>query len=134
MTKHLKTSILFLLTLGLFELSSAQMNPTYVAYVGANWSGPVHKNAFLAQSGVGASNKMNEQHWEHLSVDSFKLIVMRDSSIILNYRNIGNIFEIKLKEGLKTIQVGDRILIYDIWTKLHKGKEVLLQPLEYIIE
>jgi hypothetical protein len=111
------------------------MNAKYAARVGGEWSGPMKKGYFLAQAGVGASQKITVDHWESISVDSFTLTVFRDTSVLFIFKNVGNVFHKDLVILLKGIVPGDRILIFDIYAMdLSREKKLLLQPLEYLIE
>ena len=114
---------------------TGQMNAKYAARVGGEWSGSMKKGYFLAQTGVGASQKITFDHWESISVDSFTLTVFRDTSVLFIFKNIGNVFNKDLVILLKTIVPGDRVLIFDIYSRdLSREKKLLLQPLEYLIE
>lgn len=111
------------------------MNVKYAARVGGEWSGPIEKGYFLAQIGVGASQKITVDHWESISVDSFTLTVFRDTSALFIFKNGGNVFHKDLVILLKGIIPGDRILIFDIYAMdLSREKKLLLQPLEYLIK
>jgi hypothetical protein len=124
-------SIIFLLVTG---CAVGQMNPQYIAFVGGSYSGAVNRGAFLAQEGVGGQMKMTEHHWIFVTVKTFQIIAWRDSLQLFTYKNIGNVFEASLKTKLKELQIGDRILIFDIWAAADSEKTVFLQPLEYILK
>ena len=110
------------------------MNPKYVAQVGGKGSGNMIKGEFLVQQGVGGLRKLSATHWEPIQVDSFQILVLRDTSVVLRYSNKGNLFEAKLKILLKKLMVSDRILIYDIYATDVGSIKVYLSPLEYKIE
>jgi len=127
-------SICFSLLL-LCNYATGQMNVKYAARVGGEWSGPIEKGYFLAQTGVGASQKITVDHWESISVDSFTLTVFRDTSVLFIFKNVGNVFHKDLVILLKEMIPGDKILIFDIYVmNLSREKKLLLQPLEYLIQ
>lgn len=112
----------------LFSYSGfTQMNPKYAATIGGEWSGPMIKGQFLAQNGVGASQKVNSYHWEKIKVDSFSISVFRDSTMVFMYKNTGNIFEEGLKLLLKSIVAGDKVLVFDIHCR-DLEKKVCITP------
>jgi hypothetical protein len=78
--------------------------------------------------------RINNNHWEPITVDSFDIIILRDTSQILFFRNKGNKFEETLRTQLKSLMINDRVLIFDIYTKDYPGISVYLNPLEYKIE
>ena len=86
------TSYFISLCLVLPVIGNAQMNAKYAAQVGGIWSGPIKRGAFLAQPGVGAYQKITEGHWQRISVDSFTLLVFRDSTTMFSFKNKGNLF------------------------------------------
>ena len=103
--------------------ADGQMNPNYAATLAGEWSGPMKKGLFLAQTGVGASQKITTSHWERITVDSFTVSVVRDTSTIFTFKNVGNIFHESLKSLLKGIIPGDKVLIFDIYaTNLSRKK------------
>jgi hypothetical protein len=115
-------------------ITYGQMNATYAATVGGEWSGSMKKGHFLAQTGVGAFHRVSFNHWERIKVDSFNVTIVRDTSIILMTKNAGNVFHENLKTLLKGIMTGDKVLIFDIYATDLSKKKVFLAPLEYLIE
>lgn len=113
---------------------SGQMNPTYAATVAGEYSGEMKKGLFLAQTGVGASQKISSFHWERIAVDSFIVSVFRDTSTLFTFKNVGNIFHKKIKTLFQEIIPGDRVLIFDIYATNLVGTKVFLQPLEYLLK
>ena len=111
-----------------------QMNPKYVAHVGIVGSGTMKRNQFLAAPGVGGLRKISAHHWEPIPVDSFTLIILRDTFTLHLYRNVGNYFEPSLKLLLKDLQTNDKVLIFNIYGRDYGNKKVYLSPLEYKIE
>jgi hypothetical protein len=134
MSQSLRGLILFLFFALMGSFSFCQLNPKYAAFVGFKGSGNVVRGEFLAQEGVAAKIKLTPNHWEGISVDSFTLFIQRDTAIIYQYRNMGNLFSDELKKQLKVIQPKDRILIFNIYARDVDNNTVFLSPLEYIIE
>ena len=110
------------------------MNPQYVAQVGGVSSCSMKRGQFLAQQGVVGKIKINSSHWESIPVDSFNLVVIRDTATILNHHNIGNHFDPYLKSELQQLQINDRILIFSIYAHDYTKARVYLSPLEFAIE
>ena len=111
-----------------------QMNPKYVALVGGIGSGYIKRGQFLAEQGVMGMRKISAHHWEPIPVDSFTLMILRDTSTLHLYRNVGNHFEPSLKLLLKGLKINDNILIFNIHARDYGNKKVYLSPLEYKIE
>jgi len=76
---------------------------------------------------------MNAVHAEPITVDSFNVLVMRDTSIIISRKNKGAAFAKELKQLFDDLKVGDKVLAYDIYATMTKQK-ILINPLEYLIE
>ena len=86
MTSTIKIFILFL---ALFSVNSmfAQSIPKYAALVGVKGSGTIKKGEFLAQQGVVGMRRITIYHWEPVTVDSFYIIILRDTSQIIFFKN-----------------------------------------------
>lgn len=125
-------TLLFLLALQLF--ADAQSRPRFTASVGGQEGGNMSRGSFLVQQGVGGLWHVADDHWERLQIDSFSLLVQRDTTILFNRKNKGNLFEPQLTERMKMILAGDRVLVYNIYGRDVDGKVVLIRPLEFIIE
>ena len=125
-------SIIAFLIVG--KYSFAQMNPNAIATVGGQYSGKIIKGAFIAQAGVGGYYKVNAQHWKPLEINSFKLAVFRDSSLIFQGQNIGKVFSDNIRAIFPTLHTNDEVLIYNIYAIDAMKKEIFLSPLQYIIK
>jgi hypothetical protein len=110
------------------------MNPNYVAQVGMDGSGKIARGQFLAQQGVRGLRRLTQSHWESIPIDSFSLLIIRDTSILFQHRNHGNFFDAQLTEALKVLEPNDRVLIFNIYGRDYGDKLVQLPPLEYKIE
>ncbi len=135
MSSIAKISIfLFLFTISCYQSFGQIINPTHLAYIGGIESGSVRRGFFLAQEGVGAMRKITAEHWEHITVDSFSVIIKRDISVAYQYKNKGNLFEEGLQTIFKDLRVNDIVLIFNINATDLDRKSVYLSPLEYKIE
>jgi hypothetical protein len=67
-------------------------------------------------------------------VQSFKVIVIRDSSAIFVKENIGNHFSKDFIDFSKLLQTSDLIIFSQIKIKRGDGKEKVLGPMEFTIE
>lgn len=135
MLKLERISVVFFLLVIVCFCAGAQMNPQYSAHVAGKWSGPISRGLFLAQTGVGAYEKLTTSHWERISIDSFTITAFRDTSVLFTFKNLGNLFQKNLQVYLRMIAPGDRVLIFDIFSRDISGKKkVFLQPLQYLIE
>ena len=114
--------------------STAQFGTSDYATVGGHKSGEIILGAFKAQQGVGGHHYTKGHHWESSLVDGFKIIVLRDSSMLFSYQNTGNKFDSLLITRFKVLKPGDRIIIHDIWATWYGLPKIFLQPLEYIIK
>ncbi len=110
------------------------MYPKFIAQVNGTGSGLMKRGQFLAQQGVGAQRKITSYHSEPIPVDSFTLLIQRDTSILFLFRNKGNMFAEDLKTKMKSIQRNDRVLIFNIYAHNVDGNVLFLSPLEYKIE
>jgi hypothetical protein len=79
----------FILFLALAKTNlSAQSFPKCAAMVGGKESGAIKRGEFLAQQGVGGMRHFANNHWEPIVIDSFAIIVLRGTSIILHRKNL----------------------------------------------
>ena len=124
------------LALALFAANwlAAQTNPKFVANMGGYYSGKIVRGAFLAQQGVSGFYKVNAQHWEPLRVYAFNMAVFRDSVMIFQTHNDGQLVSDKIRGMLTKLQRGDEVLIYSIYAWNNSAKEVFLSPLQYFIQ
>jgi hypothetical protein len=111
-----------------------QSFPKYAANVGGRESGQITKGAFLAQQGVGGTRFIADHHWESIPIDSFSIVVLRDTLTILHRRIKGQLFSDDLKTTLKALTTNDKILIYNIYGRDYGDKVVYMRPLELTIE
>lgn len=81
------------------------------------------------QEGVIAFSKINVSHWEPIVVNSFLLIILRDTSVVFQYKNNGNKFENAIRSAFHNLQGNDSILIFSIRARLANGEIVFLSPL-----
>jgi hypothetical protein len=110
------------------------MNPQYVAQVGGLSSCSMKRGQFLVQQGVAGKIRINSTHWEPIPVDSFALVVIRDTTVILNHHNIGNHFDSHLISELQKLNINDRVLIFSIYAHDYTKTKIYLAPLEFRIE
>jgi hypothetical protein len=116
------------------SVSIAQYNPKDIALLGGQGSGEIVLGAFLAQQGVSAQHYLAANHWETSIVDSFKIAIIRDSSVIFLYLNKTNKWDSTVVLKFRDLKVDDRVLIYDIRARWLNMPSTLLQPLEFIIK
>ena len=113
----------------------AQREGKAEAMIGSGISDSIEKAEFIAQPGVRGYIWINNIHAEPLSVDSFRLFVMRvDTSIVFSTRNAGAYFNVETNNFFKQLQKGDKIIVYDIFATVFHQKRKRLPPLEYIIK
>ena len=108
--------------------------PKYTAIVGGQEGGSIARGAFLAQQGVGGMRFLAGNHWEPIRIDSFSIVVQRDTAIVFKNKVIGQIFDTKLKERMKEIIKGDRIIICNIYGHGPENIPIFIRPIEFIIE
>ena len=138
----LNSRFLVVISIFLFNASFAQKgrniteapNPECYAKVGNIKSRTVQKKIFCAQEGIIAFIKISLSHWEPIVVNSFSVLILRDSSVVFQYKNTGNKFESSLRSAFQNLQSNDSILIYSIDTRLADKKTIFLNPLELKIE
>lgn len=106
----------------------------FIAKVGNIENRNVQKGEFKLQEGVIAFSKINVSHWEPIVVNSFLLIILRDTSVVFQYKNNGNKFENAIRSAFHNLQGNDSILIFSIRARLANGEIVFLNPLEFNIE
>jgi hypothetical protein len=111
-----------------------QSMPKYAAMVGGNASGQIRRDEFLAQQGVGGMRYIAGNHWEHIPIDSFFIIIIRDTAVIAQIKNKGQIFTPNAKAQLSKLLVNDRVLIYNMYGRDYGDKVVSVRPIEFIIE
>jgi hypothetical protein len=108
--------------------------PKYAAMVGGKESGQIRRAEFLAQQGVAGMRYSAGNHWERIPIDSFSIIIIRDSVVIAQIKNKGQTFISNTKDQISKLFVNDRILIYNIYGRDYGDKVVFVRPIEFIIE
>ena len=127
--------ILALVFAALMHIDSfGQAMPKYAAMVGQRESGKIVRGEFLAQQGVGGMRLIRGNHWESIPIDSFSIIIIRDTIVVMQFKNIGQTFSDFSKAQLKQLMVNDRVLIFNIHGRDYGDKPVFLRPLELVIE
>ena len=128
---------IFFILVALFKVNpvnSQTIRPTVLAAVGGKSSDSVSKNQISLQEGVSGHWKVTEDHWEKMIIDSFSLMILRDTMIIFKHRNFGNRFDQKIKTALGNLAKGDRVLLFNIYGNDPNRNKIFLSPLEYVIK
>jgi hypothetical protein len=73
-------------------------------------------------------------HWEHIPIDSFTIILVRNTITILHKKIVGQLFSENLKAELRSVTTNDKIIIYNIFGRDYGDKIVSIRPLEFTIE
>ena len=102
--------------------------------VGGKESGQIRRGEFLAQQGVGGMRYIAGNHWENIPIDSFSIVIIRDTVVIAQVKNKGQIFASDTRAQLNKMTANDRVLIYDVFGRDYDGKTVFVRPVELIIE
>jgi len=110
------------------------MNPKYVAEVGAVRNSRITRGEFLVQMGVSGQRRITQHHWEPIVIDSFTLIVIRDTVVLVQYKNHGDFFEANLRKAMTALKTNDLVLIFNIYGRDVGDKLVQPPPLQYEIE
>jgi hypothetical protein len=108
--------------------------PKYAAMIGGKESGQIKRGELLAQQGVGGMRYIAGNNWERIPVDSFCIVVMRDTVVLAQIKNKGQNFTSDTKAQLSNLAVNDRVLIYYIYGRDYGDKTVFIRPIELIIE
>lgn len=114
--------------------TTADQDSVCIARLGNIKSRSVPKKVFTAQEGVTAYIRINTSHWEPTILNSFSIIVLRDSSVVFQHKNDGKRFNSRVKAAFQELQSNDTVLIFNIQTQLPDGKTMILDPLEFKIE
>lgn len=101
--------------------------------VGGKKGGQITRNEFLAQQGVGGMRYIAEGHWEPIPIDSFCILIVRDTTVIARIKNKGQIFTSEAKAHFSKLAVNDRILIYDVYGRDYGDKTVAAVSIELVI-
>lgn len=123
--------ILLLILFFSFRQSRAQC-PKSEAWVGGRLSGEFNRTVFINQDRINADRFCNGERKE-TKIEGFSIIVIRNDTIILSFKNSGYLFQRDLKSFLNKIKINDRVLIYDIRGTDYDGSKIQLNPLEYKI-
>lgn len=130
----MRAFIILSLSFFLSWIAHGQAIPKFTAMVRGKEGGKISRGAFLAQEGVGGMRFIGGNHWEGISIDSFSIIVQRDSLVICKSHIIGQFFDYNLKISLSAIQKDDRIVIFRIYSHNYDGTIIFIRPIEFIIE
>jgi hypothetical protein len=114
----------------LLSLNTNAQCPKSRAWVGGRLSGAFVKIVLQNQDRINA-DRFCEGIRRTTQVDSFSIIIIRDSTIIFRSQNIGNLFDNNFKKQIEKIQINDKMLLFNIWGTDYDGKKVFLDPLEF---
>jgi hypothetical protein len=122
--------ILYIFTFILLSIKAKSQCPKSEAWVGGRLSGEFVKIVFQNQEHIGADRFCSGIRRE-TSIDSFQVMIIRDTAIIFKFKNIGQSFNSDFKIAIKAVEVNDKILFYDIKGTDYDRSKVYLNPLEY---
>jgi|GEM_PF-4407988 len=111
-----------------------QSFPKYAATFGGKESGLIKRGEFLAQNGIGGMRWIGGNHWERIPIDSFSIIIIRDSVTLVNKKIKGQVFTEDLRQIPTGLTSNDRVIFYGIYAKNYNNQQVLIRPIELIIE
>jgi hypothetical protein len=95
-------------------------------------NGELHKAHAKAQIGLIASLDGFDIS-VRFEVSKFLIIIIRNGEVVFSRKNIGAIFSPEVKNGLKDIQSGDKLIFVDANYKGPGGHSGNLKPAEFII-
>jgi GldM C-terminal domain len=110
--------------------------PLPIATVGSYPNGStVPKGAISAQMGIGAY----EPYYDvglcmNFIVDSFSVVIMKNSVVQFSAHNKGNAFSEDIKAAFSKMEPGSIVLLSDIWITNYYKEAIKLDPLEYLIK
>jgi hypothetical protein len=109
--------------------------PKPVAQVGGVCEGEMTRGALLAQTGLGTfTDYPSTGICLNYSVKEFSLSIIRENKSIFFHKNVGYLFDEKIKEILPSIQKGDIISFFSIVATNREGKEVSATSFEITIK
>lgn len=130
--KLIPRKFLFLITFLFCSAKAHSQCPKSYAWICGRLSGYFVKVVFQNQDEINADRICSGLRRE-TQIDSFQVLIIRDSCIIFNSKNIGKIFDRNLKNFIKKVELGDKVLFFNIWGTDYDGTKVYLNPLEYIL-
>ncbi|MES2332631.1 MAG: GldM family protein [Bacteroidota bacterium] len=104
------------------------------ALVGGKQGGNFNKRVLEVQKGIGAMQQVSPSQAEHIKVDSFSVLIIRNDRSIYNFRNKGAYFERNVHDMLEKLQIDDKVLFSDIYATDLNKKIILLSPLEFLVK
>ena len=108
--------------------------PAHRAKIGTSESGKMSKARFLAHGGIIVPLNFNDTSGQ-ITVNSFRIEVVRDEEMVLNLANKGGKFEPKNQDELKNIKEGDLIFIKEIMVTMPgESNETKLNEIKIEIE
>ena len=116
----------------LLSVAGKAQCPGNEASVGGIKSGEFEKTVFQSQTQMDAGSHCGIFDTTTI-VDSFQVLVIRNTVILYKGKNTGGVFSSSLKDVMQTITTNDKILFFDICGTGPDGKNVFLNPLEYRI-
>jgi GldM C-terminal domain len=104
-------------------------------FIGNLQKGIIKKGYLMAQQGVGATLVATSYgHEESIHVDNFTVTIFRNTNIIFNINNQGNIFNDSIKTAFESLKSEDVIIVSNI-TATGPGSTVFrLRPIELTVE
>ena len=77
---------------------------------------------------------MAGNHWESIAIDSFCVVIIRNTEIVTQINNKGQIFTPSTKAQMSKVAANDRVIIYAIYGRDYGDKKVFVPPAELVIE
>ena len=104
--------------------------PKSEAWVGGRLSGDFHILVFQNQDRLNADRFCSGIRRETI-IDSFNILIIRDTSIVFRSKNIGPVFNSNFMAFTKKLVPNDKVVFYSIWGTDYDATKVYLDPLEY---
>lgn len=96
--------------------------------------GTIMKGNLKAQQGIGASFYVAGNHWESCTVTSYHVVILRDTKIIFDHFNNGNIFNSEVVQGFDKLAKGDKVCFLNISGCENQEGNGNLKNLEFVID
>ena len=108
--------------------------PDPIANVGGLNGGLITKGALNAQGGIGAHPPGFLGFELNYEVKSFAVTAIRNKELLFYHSNNNNLFNDEIHKLLDSLQKNDVVAFSSILVLMGDNKEVLVKPLEFVIE
>lgn len=117
--------------IGNYEFSVIDL-PLPVVIVNGKEGGNISAITFKAQLGIQAE-LLGFDFQSKYTITKFSIIIIRNNKVLFNGTNLSHLFSEDVKNVLKSIQAGDKVIFSDVWIHSKSTDKINIRPAEFLI-